>query len=248
MKFRFLVLALTIASGSNAWADTQPFYQSIVGAIQRANAQADVTLMKGIWRTVLGDSTAIWNIPTVVRATLILNYENQLVKNSSLDLTTAITVEVKASGGICTKVQVKTLRFDGSGKLDPKSDFKIIGTAPCNDVGGLIAFENHFRLSTDAASLFTGRIFTSLALENKQPATGLPPVSKCADLDCKRYERSKGPISIIEFFKVENDKEPFEAYFEPLKTIYLPGEGTIQLRAGTVLVSRLFYDVPNDRG
>jgi hypothetical protein len=71
MKFRFLVLALTIASGSNAWADTQPFYQSIVGAIQRANAQADVTLMKGIWRTVLGDSTAIWNIPTVVRATLI---------------------------------------------------------------------------------------------------------------------------------------------------------------------------------
>jgi hypothetical protein len=249
MKFRyaFLVLML-IVSGSSAHADTQPFYQSLVGAIQRANAQADITLMKGIWRTTLGDSTATWNIPTLVRATLILNYENGLVKNSSLDLTTAIVVEIKASGGICTKVKVKTLRYDASGKVDPKSDYKIIGAAPCNDLGGLIAFEDHFRLETAPANLFSGKLLVSLNSSPDRPVTDVPVISKCEDLDCKKSQRSKGPISIIEFFKIDNGKEPFEVVFEAGKRIYFPGEGSIKLRAGSVLVSRLFYDVVNDRG
>lgn len=249
MKFRYAFLVLMLyMSGSSAHADTQPFYQSLVGAIQRANAQADITLMKGIWRTALGDSTAIWNIPTIVRATLILNYENGLVKDSSLDLTTAIVVEIKASGGICTKVQVKTLRYDASGKLDPKSDYKIIGAAPCNDVGGLIAFEDHFRLETGPANLFSGKILLSLNPPSNRPVTGVPPISKCEDLDCKKFQSSKGPISIIEFFKIDNGKEPFEVYFQAGRRIYLPGEGSIKLRSGAVLVSRLFYDVVNDRG
>ena len=80
--------------------------EDLASAIQSANAQADVTLTKGYWRTIVGSSTVIWNIPTLDRATLMLNYDNGILKNSSFALTSKISAVVKAAGGICTNVWI----------------------------------------------------------------------------------------------------------------------------------------------
>src|SRR5688572_21160416 len=93
-----LVLALNTAP---AYADANRFYQSLASSIKRVNAQADVRLSPGIWRTIYGDTALIWNVKGQSAITLLFSYNNGDTAGSVVSFTPRLDVTVTDREELC---------------------------------------------------------------------------------------------------------------------------------------------------
>jgi hypothetical protein len=228
--FFYLIIGI---EGSHA-ADNESI-RSFVAAINSAEGQARLSMVKGLFRAQRGSNEFRFEVPEEIGSTLKFKFDNGAVVYASWAFEKPIFVEVRAAGK-CVRLEVKRFEYEEGGFLSGSSDQTIVPTGPCRESEPLSRLGDFMRLSTESADFFRGHAFVAF-----------DELEQCLNSNCSSTKPGI-PIRRADFYNVAA-APGLAVTLRPEATIILPNSGFLVVGSQSAAeIRNLAYDLETDNG
>jgi hypothetical protein len=227
----------------------QNTYDSLVDAIDTAQAQAYVDLKKGVYETSTGDNDIAWEIKSDQKIKVKFFYGGGTLQNGVVDFgTNATFAKVRnTKDGVCIRFRILRLVVGPGGFInDSESDILMDPDGDCTTQNSIYQASIHriFQPNKNANKFFRGEVFAGIFCnKNVQP---------CAQGALQTKNQS--PISNVRFFTTTDSSgvPTNEAFLVRLKSdqaIAFPGGNFVTLGGGSqVSFGDIEYNVTSNSG
>jgi hypothetical protein len=239
---------------SPAHASAKGFFDSLVRAIDVADAQARISLDSGTWKSTIENVDLIWRIPRTTVPEFGLHYlQGQIISdpkqqkvtyiqfptepgfgNTYIDVTINKTVQNTKR---CATFRIFRLEFNTGGTLNGNSRVELRPATPeCPGQASFFDLALFLHLADTPQEMFKGRVFTGLGSKAK--------IVRCKDVNCVNTIPDTGPITEIDFFGFGNG-----ITFKGNQEIRFSQTAAIRLNpASRIEVNQLRYHVGSESG
>lgn len=216
-----------IALSAPAQAATDPYLDSVLGAVDGANAQAYLWLAKGRYTASEAGTDLVLEVPSDMRSTAKFEVIKRTVRSASWSFPKPVLVTIRRAG-YCVRLEVRRFDYENGGVLKADGSDTTMkplpGPAPqsCNDSEAMLNADDVLSLDLDPANLLRGHILGSMAM-----------MKACANAACTSTTND-APITRARFFGdgPQGDLSPFAVSFREGATVILPEKGYLKLGPG----------------